>query len=225
MNEIKQQLLTEIKNRSKGFNTKDVDLKSSSFPVAVNSKWKRSKKMSKDVEERIKKVAEKGIHRGKIASSVLPTSYRFRPTEFKKSKKGLSYSGNTESGQHEYAISDGDGSISVSISHKTSKRPQLKKGSLTTSKVNIDLGDNLGSHDALNSVIPAINHHIKAVQPDTIELETNDSTAFHNKVIRGISKKYRVSSTEKEDGTHSWTLQSRKITPRIMSLINSLLKK
>lgn len=131
----------------------------------------------------------------------------------------------TQTGQHEYAISDGDGSISVSITHKTSKRPQLKKGSLTTSKVNIDLGDNLGSHDALNSVIPAINHHIKAVQPDTIELETNDSTAFHNKVIRGISKKYRVSSTEKEDGTHSWTLQSRKITPRIMSLINSLLKK
>jgi hypothetical protein len=225
MNEIKNQLLTEIKNRSESFSSKDVDLKSSSFPIAINSKWKKEKGRSKDVEERVKSVATKGIHRGRIGKAVLPTSYRFKPTEFKKSKRGLSYSGNTEAGVHQYSIKNGDETISVSISHKTSKRPEMKKGSLTTSKVDINLANNLGSHDVLNSVIPSIQHHIRSVRPDTIQIQTNDSTAFHKKVVSGISKKYRVSSTEKEDGTHLWTLQSRKITPRIMSLINSLLKK
>jgi hypothetical protein len=225
MNEIKRQLLNEIKDRSQRVSEKEVKLKSSSFPIPINSNWKKNKKLSKQVEERIKNVSMKGINRGRVGRASLPTSYRFKPTDFKKTKSGLVYSGNTESGIHQYEIKKDNGNVSVSIEHKNSKKSKMKRGSLTTSKINIDFGGDMGTQDMLGSVIPSIHHHIKSVKPDTIELQTKDMKAFHDKVVKGISKNYRVSSAENENGMHSWTLQSKKITPRIQILIKSLLHK
>jgi hypothetical protein len=222
MNEIKKQLLNEIKNRESLGTGNEVKPKHSSFPFALN---RNLKKDSKGSIKRAKDVSETGIHRATIKGA-LPTSYRFKPTEFKKDKDGsLVYSANTESGTHQYTIKAGDGEVGVSIRHRTSKKPELKKGSLTTSEVDINLGKNLGTREILDSIIPSILHHIKSVKPDNIKMKTTNMDGFLSKVVNGVSKKYRVSSEQGVDGSSSWTLQSKKITPRIQSLIKALLHK
>ena len=220
MNEIKQQLLTEIKQRFGSFDHKDMKITDKRFPLHINNKHKKDKKTAK---EKAKEEIEKGYHRGIIRKANLPTSYRFKPTAFNTGK--LSYSGYTESGNHEYTIKSENGDVKINIDHRKSKKSNLKKGSLTTSNINIDFTTEKPSEEIMNSIIPSIAHHINSHAPDTINLETKNLKAFYDKMIDGISKKYRVSSKEDENGKHSWTLQSKKITPKIQHLIKSLLNK
>lgn len=225
MNEIKQQLLTEIKKRTDGSVGKDIPLKKKEFPVPINKRIKRRGDI-KSIDQKLTNAKEKGFYRGKIKSAILPTTYVFKPTEFKKDKSGgITYSGNKEAGVHQYTVTGDDSKIEVSIKHTKSKKPQLKKGSLTTSQIDINFGGDNGTREALDSVIPALKHHIKAIGPDTINFKTKDMKEFHAKVVKAVSKKYRINSKELEDGTSLWTLQSKSITPKIQSLINTLIKK
>jgi len=220
MNDIKQQLLTEIKQRFGSFEHKDIKITDKRFPLQINNKHRKDKKLAKmRAEEEIKS----GYHRATIKKAALPTSYRFKPTAFNKGK--LSYSGYAEAGNHEYTIKTDGSSAVVKINHAKSKKGTMKKGSLTTSNIEIDLGNSQPSEELLQSIIPSVTHHIGSHSPDTINIKTKDMKVFYDKLIDGISSKYRVSSSESEDGTHNWTLQSRKITPKIQSLIKSLLSK
>jgi len=211
MNDIKQQLLTEIKQRFDGIIGKDIPLKSKKSPLK-----------GKTIED-MKVNADKGKHRGKISSAELPTTYRFKPTAF--DKKTEKYSANKEAGSHQYTIKTDKENVVMDIKHGMSQKSKMKKGSLTSSKVEINLGDKPASLEILNSVIPSMRHHIKALSPDTINFKVKGNRAFFRKLVDEISKGYRVSSSEGVDGMHSYTLQSKKITPRIQSLINSLTKK
>lgn len=220
MNDIKQQLLTEIKQRFGSFEHKDIKITDKRFPLQINNKHRKDKKLAK---EKAKEEIEKGYHRGIIRKANLPTNYRFKPTAF--NKGNLSYSGYNESGNHEYTIKSENGDVKINIDHKKSKRSSLKKGSLTTSNINIEFGTGKPSEETLNSIIPSIAHHINSHSPDTINFETKNLKAFYDKIIDGVSKKYRVSSNEDENGNYYWTLQSKSITPKIQHLIKSLLNK
>lgn len=211
MNDIKKQLLTEIKQRFDGTIGKDISLKSKKSPVT-----------GKTMED-VKASADKGVHRGKIGSAELPTTYRFKPTAF--DKKTEKYSPNKEAGSHQYTIKTDGEDVVLDVKHNISQKSKMKKGSLTTSKVEINLGNKPASLEILNSVIPSMRHHIRAISPDTINFKAKGNRAFFRKLVDEISKGYRVSSSEGVDGTHSYTLQSKKITPRIQSLINSLTRK
>lgn len=220
MNEIKQKLLTEIKQRFGSFDNKEIKITDKRFPLQINNKHRKDEKLAK---VKAKEEMTSGYHRGSIKKAVLPTSYRFKPTAFNKGK--LSYSGYTESGTHEYTIKTDGTPALLKINHGKSKRGTMKKGSLTTSNIEIDLGKNQPTEELLQSMIPSLAHHISSHSPDTINIKTKDMKVFYDKLINAVSSKYRVSSNESEDGTHNWTLQSRKITPKIQSLIKSLLDK
>lgn len=187
MNDIKNQLLLEIKKRTDGSIGKDIPLNKKEFPVPINKKIKKSGNLE-SINKKLLNAKEKGFYRGKIKSATLPTTYVFKPTEFKKNKSGgITYSGNKEAGIHQYDVS-GDGSkIEVSIKHTKSKKAQLKKGSLTTSNVDINFDTDNGTREALDSVIPAIKHHIKSISPDTINFKTKNMKAFYNKVVKAVS--------------------------------------
>ncbi len=211
MNEIKRQLLTEIKKRTDGNIGKDIPLGSKKFPFK-----------GKTVED-MDAISQRGTHRGKISSAELPTTYRFKPTAF--NKKTKKYSGNKEAGSHVYTIKTDEQDVNLEIIHSKSNSSGIKKGSLTTSKVNINFGDKPASLEILNSVVPSLKHHIKAVSPDTLSFKVKGNRAFFRKVVDEISKGFRISSDEKIDGTNSYTLQSKKITPKIQSLINNIIQR
>ncbi len=219
MNEIKKQLLTEIKQRFGSYGDKDIKITDKKFPMHINNKHRKDSVIAK---EKASEEMERGYHRGSIKKAKLPTSYRFKPTAFNKGK--LSYSGYTESGVHEYNIS-GDIPSTMKIKHGKSKKPLQRKGSLTTSDVEIDFAGNKPTEELLQSMIPSLAHHINSHGPDTINLKTKDMKLFYDRLVGSLSSKYRVSSKESEDGTYSWTLQSKKITPKIQSLIKTLINK
>ena len=150
------------------------------------------------------------IHRGYVRNAPFPLRHDFLPDG----------KGSKNSGKHTYHFKDGNRSGIIEIQHKYSPKDT---GHETHSNVSFEMmgGRNFANNDLFRIIYPAIEHHMKAYNPDIVHF--GSGIPFPEAAVKHLGDGFEAIEKNTSNGTVK--IAKRILDPRTERVVSHIKKK